>query len=446
MFKDPGRLAWTVLLIGLVLFCITTFTIYIGVRWFLFDSTVPLNTTLYVSRNTASVLTSTSDAFLAVHNMLSISPDTQITTDSSSQGQLTFTDPYTHQAVASITLLRDSSVQILSFLRPRFEFSGNAYVITAQFQGSIDVDVFPDLDRDIIIDVESGHGLIRMGKSGRYLLTNQTERFSVLNRAGEAVLINNAQEARAIPEGLTGWINTNTNTLEIAQPLVDIIPDGSFDTFNPADPAFSSEWGCYSLRDDVQAAEGEYRREVINGRAVMHITRVEEPGKPATNHAETGCLQYLNTITEPLPVTVFDYLELRVTLQIRDRPLMLSMCGQQGSECPVMVVIEYLNQYKQPQQWIHGFFTRYDQAVGWPLRCATCAQDHEQLNQDTWYTYTSGNLLQLLPEDQKPVAISSVRFYASGHEYEVLLGEVALLAGDLPQQALPNETATSESS
>ncbi len=444
MFKDPGRLAWTVLITGLILFCLTTATIFIAVRWFVFDSTVPLNATLHVSRNTASVLTSTSDAFLAVHNMLSIGSDTQITTDSSSQGQLTFIDPYTRQAIASITLLRDSRVQIMSFMRPRFEFSTNKYILSARFQGNIDIDIFPDLPRGIIIDVESEHGIIRLGKSGRYLLTNQTERFSVLNRSGEAVLINLAQEARAIPEGMTGWIDTNTNSLEVAQPLVDIIPDGSFDTFNPADPAFSSEWGCYSLRDDSEAAEGDYRREVLNGRAIMHITRVEEPGKPATNHAETGCLQYLNTITEPLPVTAFSHLELRVTLQIRDRPLMLSTCGQQGSECPLMVVIDYLNQYQQPQQWIHGFFTRYDQAVGWPLRCATCSQDHEQLNQDAWYTYTSGNLLQLLPADQKPVAISSVKFYASGHEYEVLLGEVALLAGQTPQPAQQNEPVDAE--
>ena len=433
MFKDPGRLAWTVLITALIIFCLAAAGTFVGVRWFLFESTVSLNATLNVSRNTAGVLTSTSDTVLAVRNAIGLSRDTEVTTDSSSQGYITFTDPYTREAVASITLLRDSQIQVLDFQRPRFDFSGNAYFITLQFEGNIDVDVVPDLNRRIIVDVDSEHGLVRMGHGGRYLLTNQPERFSVLNRSGEVALINNAQDARAIPEGLTGWIDITTNAINVSQPLVDIIPDGSFDTFNPADPAFSSEWGCYSLRDDAQAAEGLYRREFINGRAVMHITRVEEAGKPATNHAETGCLQYLNTINEPLPVSVFDYLELRVTLQVRDRPLMLSTCGQQGSECPVMVVIDYLNQYEQPQQWIHGFFTRYDQAVGWPLRCATCAQDHEQLNQDAWYTYTSGNLLQLLPEDQKPVAISSVRFYASGHEYEVLLGEVALLAGSLPQ-------------
>ena len=74
-----------------------------------------------------------------------------------------------------------------------------------------------------------------------------------------------------------------------------------------------------------------------------------------------------------------------------------------------------------------------------PVRCDTCAQDHEQLNKDTWYTYTSGNLLQILPEGQRPVAVYSVKFYASGHEYDVLLGEVALMAGVMSERAEASE-------
>lgn len=430
MFRDPGRMAWSILIVALLIFCLTSTAAFLGIRWFLFDSTVPLNVTLSVSRNTASVQSSSSDTFQAVRTSYTLGIESQTTTDSSSQGYVSIADPYTHEVIASITLHRESSLKMEDAQRPRFEFSANAYVIALEFTGSIDVNVVPGLPRRIIFDVQSEQGLIRVGSGGQYVLTNQSDQFSVLNRTGQVAIINQAQEARAIPEGMSGWINPITNTIEVTQTLVDIIPDGSFDTINPADPELSPEWGCYSLRDDSQAAEGEYRREIVNGRSVMHITRVESAGNPASNHAETGCLQYLNTINDPLPVSVFDYLELRVTMQIRDRPLMLNTCGQAGSECPVMIVINYLNQYDQEQEWIHGFYTRYDQAVGWPLRCATCAQDHEQLNKDTWYTYTSGNLLQLLPEDQKPISISSVKFYASGHEYEVLLGEVALLAGN----------------
>ncbi|NPV66816.1 MAG: hypothetical protein HPY64_06695 [Anaerolineae bacterium] len=435
MLRDPGRLAWTVLFISLAIFCLLTTAFLLGVNWFLFDSSVSLITTLDVSRNTVSVRVNPGEGLQAVRSSSIVGRDSYLVTDSSSQGYITFVDPYSREVVASITLHRESSLTVGDATRPRFEFSSQPYIITIQFQGNIDVDIVPELPRRILFDVHSPYGLIRMGNTGRYSLTSQVNRFSVFNRSGQVVIINLTHEARDVAEGMTGRIEPETNAILVEQPLVDLLPDGSFDTFNPADPSLSSEWGCYTLRDDTTAAEGSYRREIINGRSVMHITRVEEPGKPANNHAETGCLQYLNTISDPLPVTQYNYLELRATMQIRDRPLMLSTCGQRGSECPVMIVISYRNQYDQEQQWIHGFYTRYDQAVGWPLRCDTCAQDHEQLNKDTWYTYTSGNLLQLLPQDQRPVAISSVKFYASGHEYEVLLSEVALLAGTMPEAA-----------
>jgi hypothetical protein len=46
-----------------------------------------------------------------------------------------------------------------------------------------------------------------------------------------------------------------------------------------------------------------------------------------------------------------------------------------------------------------------------------------------WYTYDSGNWFNLLPPGKRPVAISNVQFYASGHQYDVYVGEVALLGG-----------------
>jgi hypothetical protein len=433
MFKDPSRLAWTVLIVAFIIFCISSSALFLGVRWFLFDSTVSLTSTLSVSRNTVSVRTSASDtAYQAVRSSTYLSRDARMTTDSASQGYVTFRDPFTQDVVASITLFRDSSLTLTEAVRPRFEFSSRPYIITIEAEGSFDVDIIPELARSITLVVQSNHGEILLGDSGRYMLTNRDDEFTVHNRTGIAVVINNAREARSIPPAMQGRIDGLTNEITSGQPFTDILPDGSFNEFNPVNETLSTQWGCYHFEDDPNAAIGEARREIVNGYSVMHIVRVGAAGKDARNHAQNGCLQFLNTESEPLPIEVFDYLELRISMQIRNRPDMLNTCGQAGSECPVMVVIEYPNPYdpSQRMRWIHGFYTKYDQAVGWPLRCDSCGQDHEKLNQDTWYTFTSGNLLQLLPVDQRPNAIYSVEFYASGHEYDVLLGEVALLAGN----------------
>lgn len=441
LIKDPSRLAWTVLISALVVFCIMATAIFLGVRWFLFESTTPMLITLSVGKDTVVIQTSTGEG--AERASRSLSRDVKLTTDSSSQGYVTFSDPYTHEVVASLTLLRDSTIVVGDAARPRFDFSTRPYMISiSNLSGNADVDIVPELGRGILFDIHSDSGFIRLDSTGLYALTGGSDSVSVFNRAGEAVVVNQELQSRSVPAGMQGSLSAADGLITLSVPMINILPDGRFDTFNPANNELSSAWGCYTQRDDPASPPGEYRREVVNGRTVMHIVRTSQGDRSARNHAQTGCLQYLNTVSTPLPVTTFNYLEIRATLMIRWLPDMLNVCGQRGSECPVMVVMKYIDSTGATRSWIHGFYSRYEQSVGWPLRCDTCAQDHERLNQDTWFTYTSGNLLQLLPEDQRPVAVSSVEFYASGHEYEVLISEIALMAGTVPQaeESVPEGT------
>jgi hypothetical protein len=60
-------------------------------------------------------------------------------------------------------------------------------------------------------------------------------------------------------------------------------------------------------------------------------------------------------------------------------------------------------------------------------------QEHERINDNTWFTYDSGNLLNLLtsPEQRAelgPVTLIDLRVYSSGHQYDVDISDVALIA------------------
>lgn len=442
--KDPARLAWTVLLTALLLFCILTTSTFLIARWFLFDSTTPMTAILSVSRSTVGVRESIGDAAEEVERGSRYLADgVRLTTDSTSQGVISFTDLYTHETIATIVIHRESSLVLHHFDQPRFNFSSGWYnLLISEFAGNIDIDIAPDLDRGIILDVEAPPGRLSMTGSGRYRLTRQGQELSLLNRAGEAYIVTAQTPAYVIPEGMEGR-TTDEGGITITRTIVDILDDISFDTFNPANPELSSAWRCYTLEDDPASSEGIYRREELtSGQPIMHIVRVESPGQPANNHAETGCRQYLNTISEPLPVADISYLELRATMLINEPPQTLSTCGVAGSECPVMLEVNYIDQLGRTQHWIQGFYTRYDAARGYPLSCDTCTVNHERINKDTWYTYSSGNLLQLIPESQRPVAIIDMHFYASGHEYEVQLREVALLADIMPIPAPVVPTST----
>jgi hypothetical protein len=118
---------------------------------------------------------------------------------------------------------------------------------------------------------------------------------------------------------------------------------------------------------------------------------------------------------------------LRATFNIQYQSL--AVCGQKGSECPLMLQIDYRDENGVGQRWFHGFYAAENEQLNYPLSCDSCASEHEHVNEKVWYTYDSGNLFNLFPPGKRPVAISNVQFYASGHQYDVYVGEVALLGG-----------------
>lgn len=427
MLSNPNRLAWSILITSFVIFCILATGIFLGVRWFLFDSTVPLQATLAVARGTVGVRAGDSTEE-AERGRRSLPVGARLTTDANSQGYITFADPYSQRVVATLTLHADSTLILGDTARPRFEFSRTVYAVNiTSLEGRADVYIVPELPRSIRVDVQSGLGWMRMENSGHYILTDRDNNSTVLNRGGQVVMINNVEQTRSVPVGMQGRIDSEDGALILENALVDILPESSFDTTNPANPTLPSEWGCYSTRDDPEAARGVYARETHLGLAVLHISRQPNDAQSASSHAETGCLQWLGEPGAWFPVSDYAYLELRATMLIQHQSL--STCGYRGSECPIMVVIEYLDIGGGERRWVHGFYAYHDPGLGYPLRCDTCTLDHERLTPGTWYTFTSGNLFQLLPADQRPQAIKRVGFYASGHEYDVLLSEVAVLAG-----------------
>lgn len=451
MIKDPGRLAWTVLITSFIIFCLLSTGIFAVIRWFLLDSSIPLTVTLHVARNTVTVRTMVGDAVEeAERGVRPLPRNVRLATDSASQGYITFTDSYTQVEIASVVLHHDSVLTLLEANQPRFEFSQNRYVIWIEdIVGEIDIEIAPDINREILLDVASPLGDMRMSQSGKYLINSQVDQLSVWNRAGRVIAISqNAEFGRDIPEGQQGHIVASATEIRIDQTLVDILPDSNFDD-DSGSQELSSEWGCYTEKDDPNSPDGTYAREVLDDTPVMHISRYEMVGQAASNHGEIGCYQWPNTFTDPLPITAYNYLELRASMMILFQSL--PMCGERGSECPVMLKINYETADGSQHSWIHGFYARFEQASGYPLRCDSCSLEHERLTPNTWYTFSSGNLLQLLPTALRPVAILNVGFYASGHQFEVLLGEVSLLAGNVnggsastPIEPTPTPPSTDE--
>ena len=149
----------------------------------------------------------------------------------------------------------------------------------------------------------------------------------------------------------------------------------------------------------------------------------------ATSHGEISCIQEFEG--DGLDVTRYDSLSVLATFSLNFQSL--SLCGREGSECPLMLHLMYTTDDSPPKDagnWIRGFYYE-DRASGTHKKiCASCLQDHVDTNPTVWHTFDSGNLLTLISEERQPAFIKAIRFYASGHQFDTVVSELMLLAVD----------------
>jgi hypothetical protein len=94
--------------------------------------------------------------------------------------------------------------------------------------------------------------------------------------------------------------------------------------------------------------------------------------------------------------------------------------GYLASEYPVMVDIFYTDIYGKDLHWYQGFYYM-DLPAGSPWLQPT----GEKIPLSVWYTYESPNLFEQL-RDTRPARINSITIYASGHDYDSRVADVAL--------------------
>jgi hypothetical protein len=159
---------------------------------------------------------------------------------------------------------------------------------------------------------------------------------------------------------------------------------------------------------------------------------VDEEGQPMAwfrheqpQPSDVGLIQTLNR-------NVKDLESLVLHVKVRVDHHSLSVCGSLGSECPVMVRIDYRDVAGNSRQWVHGFFAFEDPTFAQPYYCSTCPDpssgNHNQVPVGSWFLYDSPNLMESIAPELRPVVIQSVRVYASGHSYDSKITDVELLA------------------
>ncbi len=426
---DPQRRAWGIMLISFAVFCTICLVSGVGITYFLFQSAVPLDAMMQVGRGSGGI-----SGQEAVRLNGVVSTTDTLSTDILSQATLSLRDGLdNHQMVTAVTLRGETSLKLARGSRPRYQWSSGQYIVELQdFTGELNIFAPGKLSRELQLSIITRAGdLIYLRSGGQYILRASDTRVQVINQDGDVILKpSNVDVGKSIPINSQGTINYTVNPQEVvlSQSYTNLLSEGVFQDVirEPSDPdttgqPFLKDWVCKDNSDPVgQALPG-----IVDGRAVLRLIRADN----ATSHGETGCVRSWGT--DGQNVASFNYLSLRANFRINYQSL--STCGQDGSECPLMLLVEYRDQKGILRRWYHGFYARVDPDRNFPLQCNSCLQEHERVYEKAWFTYDSGNLLNLISNpdqlaEQRPVAIVDVQFKASGHQYDVEISDLALFA------------------
>ncbi|GIK29209.1 MAG: hypothetical protein IT298_03360 [Chloroflexi bacterium] len=431
MSLNLQRIAWAVLIASFIAFCVLVTVSALSLYNFLFKSTVPLAIYAEVSRGSLGITgadlredVERGSRVISVGNF--VRPNEQ-----DSQGVIALRDPQMDDLfVGSVALIgATTSTAVRSAERPRFEWGTSGYMATfGSAQGRFEVILAGGLPRSAELILRSTQGTqVRIRQAGRFEIEFRDETVTVFSHGGTASLIPPAQSVEyVITAGSGSEYSLPTGDLRALVPTFNLIQNSSFeDVMLQSDRNAPLNWACNHTNVEVNAPRGTFTVQQQDGRSVLRMARTGG----ALSNGETICQQGLARGEVWQDISQYETLNLIVELNIAYQSL--PVCGFVGSECPLMVRIDYIDAKGELGELIFGFYSLPGPPERYAQTCESCRVPHMRLREKSWYTFDSGNLLAGFPADLRPVAISRIRFYASGHEYDTRVSRLELTAGNV---------------
>ncbi len=486
---EPQNTAWFVLLGSFAVFCLLCASVSLGAYWFVFDSPIALTTHLTVSKGTVTVIHVDGTSYLANNNAgdPNVAANSVLQTDTNSQGYLTFIDGADH-VIGEIFLLPNSTLTFAEATGPRFNFGTQNYNIQlSAASGHFSVDLPKSAPRSTTLVISSALGVGQLASSGEYLIDASDQSMLLYTVYGNGLLYSVPDQAQIIGPTMQGVLKAGQRDASVqpypylmlnlpepgpiqtilehdissAVPSTSVAARGTTDIHalpglvqhlpalqnsllsSPADPQLPLFLACANVPpDDLSEPSGQWRLVPIDQQPAIQMYRIGlGPGQPALGHAETKCEFYFSKDPARMALTGYSSLSIRIKMRVHFQDV--TTCGIRGSECPVMIKLDYIDVNGNPQAWYQGFYTdRPPQDIS-VQRCDTCTRDHEQIDKDAWYLFDSGDLLKQIPDAQRPAQLNYVRVYSSGHLFDVAIGDLSVLAGQPSLSSTPSSDQSS---
>jgi hypothetical protein len=403
MRKNPERLAWAILLTSFFIFIGLVIAVPLAVRSFVLFSQQEQVVTLEVERGPVRVTWAGRGEPIAIAKERDNIPERTIITTDLTQSRLVMHPPQENDmTVVSVQLYNDTKVVLSSARSPRFSISQLPHKVALQVLGGrVRINISGTKDRPALAEIQTPHGIITLFEGSYEVKVNSKTEVTV--RYGQAA-INVGQQTMSLAPDQRAIIHDGK--VSEPQPAVrNIVTNGDFQ-------ADLNGWATYSVApDDPEQPAGNIGIVVNGGRRVVDFYRA------GINHAQVGIKQEIG-----YDVRDFASLELRMAVRVIFEDIGgFGGCGTLGSECPIIVSMDYIDINGSESTSLHGFY------IGEPQSGWVTYKWAEPVKEGSWQTYESGNLMQELSESP-PAYIKLLTIYASGHSFHSMVTEVELLA------------------
>jgi hypothetical protein len=402
MRKNPERLAWAILLMSFFICIGSIIAVPLVARSFVLFSLEKQNVSLEVERGPVRVTWAGRGEPIAIAEQRDAIPERTIVTTDLTEGRLVMHAPQKDAPVVTSIQLYDNTKVVLSSARsPRFSISQLPHRVALEVRtGRVRINVSGTEDRPTTTEVQTPHGAITLAEGSYEVKVNSTTEVTV--RQGQAKLHVGQQEMLLVPNQRAAMSDG-----KVGEPLPavrNLITNGDFQTE-------LNDWATYSRQADPEQPAGNIGIVANEGRRVVDFYR------DGSNHAEVGIHQEID-----YDVRDFTSLELHLAVRILSEDIGgFEGCGSLGSECPIIIRIDYEDVYGSESELLYGFY------IGEPQDGWLTYEWADPVREGSWQTYDSGNLMAELA-GTPPALIKSVTIYASGHSFHAMVTEVELLA------------------
>jgi hypothetical protein len=412
------RLAWAFLIGSFAICLLISITIPLSANAYIRNATQELITTIQANEGTVGVDNESGvrKAIIPGENEELVENGSSILTDATATALLHVSDPVTEELLARVTIDGNSTVRVEQAIAPRFNWSNVENEADYQLEsGRLRVNLLePEGETPpLTINFTTPQGTVTINEPGQYAIevNNQATQVNVYEGLAEIMA---QEESLLLKAGERAEIPTGSAPSGPLAPERNLIKNGDFSKrFN--------NWAQYAWLVELED-QPEGKTEIIrsNGEPVLRFER------SGIGHADARVTQSLNQ-----SVNDFESLRLMLTLRIVEQSL--GVCGIQGSECPLFIRVNYIDENGVSQTWQQGFFATGDiddnTTPGACVSCALIQKNHEraQLGQEFFYEI---DLREELARQgaSPPRQIESISLIASGHSFITDVMDIALIA------------------